>query len=103
MASILTMQPARSNCANRKGSAVFSFECSATCRLPQDQVARRGPGTHHLDRVPASGTLMGAARCLAINGDVLGGQDGVDRLHPREKTRLKLLWVQARKDAPKGI
>src|SRR5438132_9382929 len=61
--------------------------------LGHDQLARRGPGTHHLDRVQALRALMGAAGCLAINGDLLGGQDGVDRLHPREKTRLKLLWI----------
>jgi hypothetical protein len=46
---------------------------------------------------------MGATSRFAIKGDLLGGQDRVDRLHPREKTRLKLLWVQARKDAPKRI
>src|SRR2546430_10053095 len=69
----------------RQRSLLIRMLCHVS--LGQDQVARRGPGTHHLDRVPAGCTLMGAASCLAINGERLRGQDGVDRLHPREKTR----------------
>ncbi len=62
--------------------------------LSQHQVGLRGPGTDHLDRCLARPTIMGTASGLAINGDLLGGQDRVDRLHPREKTGLKLVWVQ---------
>src|SRR5256886_6797352 len=69
----------------RQRSLLIRMLCHVS--LGQDQVARRGPGTHHLDRVPAGCTLMGAASCLAINGETLRGQDGVDRLPPREKTR----------------
>jgi len=56
-----------------------------------------------LDRGLAHATIMGTASGLPIDGDLLRGQDRGDRLHPREKTRLKLLWVQTREDAPKGI
>jgi hypothetical protein len=47
--------------------------------------------------------IMGTAGRLSINGDLLGRQDGIDRLDPQEKTRLKLFWVQKGEDPPKGI
>ena len=62
--------------------------------LSQHQVRLRGPRAHHLDRGLAHPMIMGTAGGLAINGDLLGWQDRVDRLDPREKTRLKLFWVQ---------
>src|SRR5215469_7700642 len=62
-----------------------------------------GPCAHHLDGGLACPTIMGAARRLSIDGDLLGGQDRVDGLDPREETGLKLLWVQSCKDAAKGI
>jgi hypothetical protein len=71
--------------------------------LGQHQVGSSGPGTPHLDGGLACCTITGAAGCLAINGDLLGGQDRVDDLYPREKTRLKLLRVQTRKNTAKGI
>ena len=52
-----------------------------------------GPRTHHLDGGLAHATIMGAAGRFPINGDLLGGQDGVDRLHPTQETRFKLLGV----------
>jgi len=66
-------------------------------------VASLGPGTHHPNGGLALCTFMGATSRFAINGDLLGWQDRVDRLHPREKTRLKLLRVQTRKNSTKGI
>ena len=71
--------------------------------LRQHQMGLRGPGTHHLDRYLAPVTIMGRRLVVPIDGDRLRRQDGVDRLYPREKTRLKPLWVQTREDAPKGI
>ena len=71
--------------------------------LGQDQVARRGPGTHHLNGGLAGCTFMGATGGLAIDGNLLAGQDFVDGLHPTEKTRLKLLGLEPCKDAPKRV
>ena len=71
--------------------------------LCQHQVRLRGPGTHHLDGGLARPTITRTAGRFPINGDLLGRQDRVDRLHPREKTGLKLLRVQTREDPPKGI
>jgi hypothetical protein len=57
--------------------------------LGQDQVARRGPRTHHLHGCLALYTLMGATGRLAINGNLLAGQDFVDGLHRARENTLE--------------
>jgi hypothetical protein len=71
--------------------------------LRQHQVGLRGPRAHGLDGCLAACAIMGTAGRFPIDGDLLGRQDRGDRLHPREKTRLKLLWIQTREDSTKGI
>jgi hypothetical protein len=61
--------------------------------LRQHQVRLLGPGTDRLDRCFPCRPIMGAAGGLPIDGNLLGRQNRLDRLHPREKTLLKLLRV----------
>ncbi len=88
------MQPVKAKARNNSGIAVISLDFSDTFTCPKANRFSVAHALSHVDGAEVCRTIVRAAQLLTIHRHDLPTRYFVDRLHPADKARLKLLWVK---------
>src|SRR6266571_3135361 len=95
---MVTIAPSITNILSRAGIATISFDLSATLTCPRTS----REGRNHMDSFFPALLLIGAAHCLAVNGDHAFRHPG-QRRHPGDEAALELLRIEGCKNVAKVI
>ena len=102
MASMVTTAPSIAIMSEQRGDGDDLVGLFGHRDLPQHQTLPGGEGRNHMDRLLGVLLRAGAARCLAVDGDDLGGRFD-ERRNPGDEAASERLGVERGEDVAEMI